>query len=574
MNNSPGAMGRMHRRPQRGVSLVEAAVAMAILGVAAVVFWQAIGGVLGRENQDRVQSHLERMHAAVRVFAALHARLPCPASQPNGLEDCAAFLAAGAAGGEAQGFFPYLSAGVPEPGLARLRYTVDGRLMTAGGGRFQVLTNVQPIDRLVDALPLPAGPGDPSAPGPRARLRELRALPPSSTYDGLLDLCAALSPANRRAYMLVLEQGDFLRALATSAQQRQQPVPAAALARYLGCGPMVAVSGRGQYNAHLAGAILAQSIQDYRGQFELAYAITVMEVAEGAWSVAHHSWATLVAWGKGIQAVSALHANMFSPAQLPGTLKTLALSAATQASKLASWAARVSNLVRFSNNMHNFYAHRCIINRLVDASLTRYATATEHAVKGSSSGYFLREQDQASATPALPGPASDFGTNATALSMAALAQQRAGGLGYPGLLNGLATLPPSDCIPADLLDPTVADLSTAQTDTGGALASEGQSPPVERPADLPAVGNPASSDPSLDPSRASALGEAMGQTLENSALNGMSDDAAAALREEDAGNLGAAADRLADPVHQHGLANGHGEVDLDAMKNFLLGSQP
>ena len=82
-----GETGSKTRRHQLGFSLIEAAVALSIVGLAATGLWQAMGGMWARESVGRAQSHMARAEAAVQSFAGIHGRLPCPAPADDGLEE-------------------------------------------------------------------------------------------------------------------------------------------------------------------------------------------------------------------------------------------------------------------------------------------------------------------------------------------------------------------------------------------------------------------------------------------------------------------------------------------------------
>ena len=87
-----GRFSRMHssrsRRRERGV----AAIAMALMSVA-VAGAAMVSFMLTRaqDTQGRVSGQADLLNwadSAVRTFALSNGRLPCPASQKNGVEDC------------------------------------------------------------------------------------------------------------------------------------------------------------------------------------------------------------------------------------------------------------------------------------------------------------------------------------------------------------------------------------------------------------------------------------------------------------------------------------------------------
>lgn len=436
-------------RRQSGFSLVEAAVALMIAGVAAVGFWQTMGIRWAEENSERVNSQMNRAEAAMASFAGMNGRLPCPAAGANGVEVCTK-----TDGDFLEGQFPYAAVGLPEPELGKLQYAVRKDLISTGGWEFSALVNNEQIGLNGD---------------PDAKPRSLEGLV-ANTFDNVLDLCATLSQGTSgstgplSAFEITTDPDDLR--MAGLGQGQRLAVSAAQVSGHLGCGPIVAVSGRGQYNAHLSAAIMAKSAQDFREQLELSYAIYVLEVAEGAWSVGSHTYGMLMDWAKFPQTVSAIHAKFYSPG-LAGAIATSAQAIVTKAMGLASWGARVSNLARFSNNLVNYREHLRIANELVETSLANYAKATNHAMLGSTSAYFLREQSEPAVLPPAPGVASKYGVNGTAQGMLAKAQDRASGLGQGPALSAHPSLP--DGPPRDelVLDEGILDVDGIVNEMGG-----------------------------------------------------------------------------------------------------------
>ncbi|MGE8224688.1 MAG: type II secretion system protein [Stenotrophomonas sp.] len=100
---------------QRGFSLLELALVLVILGVIGVILVRWYGSVQQQKQQTHTRSLLQRADDAVLGFAATHHRLPCPASDEQGLEDCAA---------AASGRLPWKSLGLPDARGGQLAYGV------------------------------------------------------------------------------------------------------------------------------------------------------------------------------------------------------------------------------------------------------------------------------------------------------------------------------------------------------------------------------------------------------------------------------------------------------------------
>lgn len=396
---------------------MEAAVAMVIMGVAATMLWQTVSGTRLRESQTQARWNLQRADAALQAFVAIHHRFPCPAATSDGRESCS--------GNPTTGELPYLTLGMPEARHARIRYAVDP-VIAAGDSRFMALVNDQAI-----------GPGN----DPRAAPVALKALL-TSDYDGMLDVCESLSriaAPGAVAYTLQKMPDEVLIAALGSLGQPSLDVSAAQVSQRLGCGPMVAVAGRGQYNAHLAAAVMSKAIQDHRVQSEVAYSLSYWNLSEGIWSFSNGMYSAMKNWAKLVQTASALDANIWSN---PGPFVLLNAKAIIDRTiEMVGVAARASNLARYINNLQNARDNRQAHHALVRDTLDLYATTTRHAMIGSTSAWFLREQQQASGLPENPGPATDYGLNAAAQALTDLGQSNANTLGHGDLMSPYTQMP-------------------------------------------------------------------------------------------------------------------------------------
>ncbi len=104
--------GKWH---QRGFSLAELAIALAALGLVTWAVAGAYGNAGAQHDRDAARVHGQQMLEAVKAFALVNARLPCPDTDGDGWEGGAS----GCPSGAETGWFPYRSLGLdlPEPAL-------------------------------------------------------------------------------------------------------------------------------------------------------------------------------------------------------------------------------------------------------------------------------------------------------------------------------------------------------------------------------------------------------------------------------------------------------------------------
>lgn len=119
---------RCHRsRPGRaaGVTLVELAVVLSIVGLLGVVVGTGLGDVARMGDAANAHADAERARQAVRAFALRHQRLPCPDLSAFG-DGAREGLAGNCPAGAQVGWLPYESLGLARPDREqRLRYAVS-----------------------------------------------------------------------------------------------------------------------------------------------------------------------------------------------------------------------------------------------------------------------------------------------------------------------------------------------------------------------------------------------------------------------------------------------------------------
>lgn len=76
------------RTRQRGFSILEVVFSMGVIGVITVAAWQLQQGFSNKGNYAAESDMLARAENSITAFMARNARLPCPASDDQGLENC------------------------------------------------------------------------------------------------------------------------------------------------------------------------------------------------------------------------------------------------------------------------------------------------------------------------------------------------------------------------------------------------------------------------------------------------------------------------------------------------------
>ncbi len=419
-------IARRLRGRQRGISLVEVAVSMVIMGVAATMSWQGIQSSAGRGHQEEGRDQLQRAEAALMTFVAINNQLPCPASRPNGWADCSAPLANRNLDNL---YFPYRTLGIPEPKMATLRYRPYDLTQLPrrrlGNGVFHV--------RLND-LEISVEQGPRAEPTPLGRVA-------STTYDGILDTCDALSrvgDARLNAFSLERRPGDDL--MVSSQRIITHDVGAAKVADYMSCLPLASVGGRSQFHAHLASAILSKTLKEYKWIFEADYGTYNLDLAEAAFFMSTKAYGELLRWPKTIQALSKFLESRFSDFN---AIRMMITSVINQVASTASVVAQASNVKRFDTNLDAAKARYRIILDLTRRADEAYVTAWQNAVLSSSSAYFLREQSVVPPRPQpLGGVAAEI-VNPTAEDLINQARNRANGFGASVVSDQITAFPRS-----------------------------------------------------------------------------------------------------------------------------------
>lgn len=302
-------MSRRHHRTQHGFSLIEAAVSLVLLGLISVVLWRFIETANQQQHVRQQQSLLSRADHALLGYSLSQHRLPCPASDTAGRENCASVATSG--------YLPYLTLGLPDQGAGRIRYGV-----LRAPGKINLTASITERTLKVLRATVDTNTGstlsftedyaqDTWAQNFCLRLNGAMRLDGANLSDLLQTGAAAASgPRRLSAYALALptgaggfsaQQGDGSaasgpgfdaprRAHDPTADDNILAVSPRTLWQRLRCGDLVAATARAHPNIALSAGVLRQATYDYAEQLglilELADIATMSAAAEALVSVA------------------------------------------------------------------------------------------------------------------------------------------------------------------------------------------------------------------------------------------------------------------------------------------------
>jgi prepilin-type N-terminal cleavage/methylation domain-containing protein len=391
---------------QRGLSLVELAVAVVVLGVVVLVAWRHGENAARQPSDARSRALLERADEAVRAHAFVNARLPCPATDAQGREAC---------DGRIEGFLPYRTLGLPDTSAGTIRYRLDAvGLGSAEAGRYRVPVPVardggnggdggDDQDRLtVERVPL----RDIAAPGADRTIDFCAALGTPGAPDAhgtggdvAFTLAWSLSPLAGPASAMPLNGG---------AASPTRVVRRSRLWSDLSCAALLSTAGRAHFNARLAAAVMRQAIGDYRRQSDVARGLSEWDFSQSHWFLANSAYGALKT---GIKLDIASAAWLASLRTDPAPATAMALATAALATSVLHMSVYASTVARGAFNLANARANRDVLDRLAGrAEMLEREIARRASVGGSNFVFLARRQAE-------PWPARQAASDATSAAL-------------------------------------------------------------------------------------------------------------------------------------------------------------
>lgn len=284
------------RRRPHGFSLVEVAVSLVILGVVTLLLVQFMG--VAQEHRQAVAQRdlMTRADDALLAFVMVNNRLPCPASDGGGNENCGS--------PNEVGRLPFRTLGLPDAHAGRIRYGVLKRLDLGAAENDAALTDVKPRFQALQATPGGAGlvfasasgnngidfcralrtsmrqpvdasflhtlraptPSDPSTPIARNVAYAL-ALPTAPDGFGFANANDAVPAFESPRRVVGVDYHDQVRAAA----------PAQLWTR-MHCGDAMAASGHAHFNVALATTVMRNGLENYRKQLGISHLLSAAAV--------------------------------------------------------------------------------------------------------------------------------------------------------------------------------------------------------------------------------------------------------------------------------------------------------
>ncbi|MBS7456803.1 hypothetical protein [Coralloluteibacterium stylophorae] len=337
-------------RAQRGASLLEIAIVIVVLGVLTVLVAN-VATRHGRMREEHARRDLlERADDAIIAFAAAHDRLPCPAVDSAGDEDC---------GTSAQvGRLPWRTLQLPDARGGRLRYGVLRR------GAVDVeadadLSRARPRFR---ALVLGAAGATEVLPGAGAAdngldfcqgLRTAMTLPSDPTFLHVRRADDSEAVAGNVAYALAVSENDGAftgtqgldaagfdsprRPRSDTYSDRTRVVGMAEAWQRLRCGDVVAAAGHAHFNVALAAAVMRYGAEEYLVQMKLRKRLADAEAVMAAAGIVAGAAAISAAAADLVDAQAEAAASTGAKAWLvPLATASVAAAAAAEAAAVAA----------------------------------------------------------------------------------------------------------------------------------------------------------------------------------------------------------------------------------------------
>lgn len=284
---------------QAGFSLLELAMVLVVLGLVTLLLVQFLGTASRERHEVASADLLTRADDALLAYAMINSRLPCPASNGGGEENC---------GSGQVGQLPYKTLGLPDANARKIRYGVlrrpavlaqyDADLSKGSDRYFPLQTFGGKSATEGKALP------DPTINGLDMcwALRSAQAAPADAAFLHVTRPDAPAEIADNIAYALALphggdgfsghQAGDTVafdsprRPTSPEYHDRVLAVGLDQLSARMRCGDNLAAAGHAHFNAAASIAIMRAALVDYKSQLAISEKMALASTLSGAAAIA------------------------------------------------------------------------------------------------------------------------------------------------------------------------------------------------------------------------------------------------------------------------------------------------
>lgn len=291
---------------QRGFSLLELAVVLVVLGLVTLLVVQFLGTASRERHEVASRDLLTRADDALLAYAMVNSRLPCPASNGNGNEDCNSHQI---------GQLPYKTLGLPDANARRIRYGVLRRpaLRKTDADLTRRLDRHDPLQVIAGETAIEMPLGQVNGLDLCWAIRTAGVLPMDTQY---LHVARATQPdhiESHIAYAVALprvgdgfsnhQSGDLpvfdspRRPQETNFHDRIVAVGLDQLWARMRCGDNMAATSHAHFNGAMSITLMYNAMEDYKKQLAISVKLAEANVANSAAAVLSGASATAGAAG-------------------------------------------------------------------------------------------------------------------------------------------------------------------------------------------------------------------------------------------------------------------------------------
>lgn len=377
---------------QRGFSLLELAMVLVVLGLVTLLVVQFLGAASRERHEVASRDLLTRADDALLAYAMVNSRLPCPASNGSGNEDCSS---------NQIGQLPYKTLGLPDANARKIRYGVLRRpaLRKTDADLTRRLDRLDPLQVIVGDIAIEMPLGHVNGLDLCWAVRTASGLPMETQY---LHVARATDPdqvESHIAYALALPRGGegFSSHQAGDLPVFDSPrrpqdanfhdrIVAVGLDQFwarMRCGDNLGATSHAHFNGAMTIALMEKALEDYKKQLAISLKLAEANVANGAAAVLSGASATAGAGGGIADTIAEGLLTMGAVATYKVALASVATAAAIGVTITAAVMVADAESARISAK--DAYED---VDPLIESAKTLRPTVLEHAENSDSIGIY------------------------------------------------------------------------------------------------------------------------------------------------------------------------------------------